>query len=177
VVSQAEDDVIADEMFRVEKGTDMGWPYSYYDGARKLRLDGPEYGGDGKTAVRGNYAMPVAAFYDPRRPAVVDLAFYNGKSFPRMYRGGAFVALHGALSAQTAPHGQGGFTVAFVPFKGNKAGEPVTFADGFAGPSPSDKTMKAAAYRPVGVAFGADGALYVADSNKGRIWRIAYEKP
>jgi glucose/arabinose dehydrogenase len=178
VVSVAEDDAIADEMFRVEKGTDFGWPYTYYDGARKIRLTGPEYGGDGKTAVTGTYATPVVAFSQPRRPAVLDLAFYTGKQFPRMYRGGAFLALHGGLEAQSAAHDQAGFSVVFVPFKGSHAGLPVTFADGFAGPAPHSKTLKTAVYRPVGVAVGPDGALYVADSNKGRIWRIAYgEKP
>jgi len=48
------------------------------------------------------------------------------------------------------------------------------FADGFAGPSPDYKNTKKAAYRPLGLAVGPDGALYVADSTKGRIWRIAY---
>jgi glucose/arabinose dehydrogenase len=63
-----------------------------------------------------------------------------------------------------------------VPFAGRKAGKPEVFAGGFAGPKPSDRTAKAAAYRPVGVAVGLDGSLYVADSVKGRIWRISYRK-
>ena len=57
-----------DEMFRIEKGTDAGWPYTYYDGVRKLRLVSPEYGGDGKTSPKdGNYATPVAACRMSRR--------------------------------------------------------------------------------------------------------------
>jgi glucose/arabinose dehydrogenase len=178
IVSAADDWAIPDEMFRIVKGTDMGWPYTYYDGVRKLRLISPEYGGDGKTSpTDSNYATPVAAFFQPRRPAVLDLAFYNGKQFPSMYRGGAFLAMHGGADADVAPEGQAGYNVVFIPFKKGKAGAPVNFADGFAGPLPSDKNLKTAAYRPVGVAVGADGSLYVAESNKGRIWRISYSKP
>jgi glucose/arabinose dehydrogenase len=173
VVSAADDDAIPDEMFRIVKGTDLGWPYTYYDGARKLRLSGPEYGGDGKTSPSdGSYATPAATF-QPKRPAVLDLAFYNGNRFPRMYRGGAFLAMHGGEGAPV-PEGHAGYDIVFVPFTGNRAGLPTVFADGFAGPAPGDKNVQTAPYRPVGVAVGADGALYVAESNKGRIWRISY---
>jgi len=172
LVSQAQDDAIADEMHRIVKGTDIGWPYTYWDGARKLRLTAPEYGGDGKTPVTGGkYAVPVAAF-QPLRPAVLDLAFYDGSQFPRGYRGGAFFAMHGGNDPTAVPGGRNGYNVVFVPFQGRKAGKPMAFAEGFAGPG--DKNIKTAPYRPVGVAVGPDGALYVAESNKGKIWRISY---
>ncbi len=175
LVTAEQDDAIPDEMFRITKDTDMGWPYTYWDSQRKIRLAAPEYGGDGKTPVKdAKYAKPVEAFA-PLRPAVLDMVFYDGSQFPRKYRSGAFLAMHGGgADGGTLPNGHGGYDVVFVPFAGGKAGKPEVFADGFAGPGPGDKQVKTAAYRPVGVAVGPDGALYVADSNKGKIWRISY---
>ena len=168
IVSAQDEDNIADEMDRVTKGTDFGWPYTYYDGVRKLRLIAPEYGGDGKTrAPAGIYSTPVLTF-QARRPAPLDLVFYSGNKFPERYRGGAFVVLHGTRN-------KNGYDVVFVPFSGKGiAGEPTIFADGFAGFDHSGASTARPKYRPSGAAVGPDGALYVADSQVGRIWRIAY---
>ncbi|HLH17741.1 MAG TPA: PQQ-dependent sugar dehydrogenase [Bryobacteraceae bacterium] len=168
LVSAEDDDHIADEMHRITKGTDVGWPYTYWDGVRKVRLVSPEYGGDGKTAApSGAYSSPVVTFQSPRA-APVDLVFYTGNQFPAEYRGGAFIVLHGTRS-------KNGYDVVFVPFnRHGKSGDPKVFADGFAGFDASAAKPGPAKYRPIGAAVGPDGALYVADSQKGRVWRIAY---
>jgi glucose/arabinose dehydrogenase len=173
IVSEADGANIADEMFRVSKGTDMGWPYTYYDGARRVRLAQPEYGGDNKSAVTGDrYAAPVAAF--PAHVAPMDIVFYQRRQFPAHYRGGAFIPFHGAGGNDPAGHDQG-YNVMFVPFDAQgRAGAPEEFAGGFAGPDRQDRNGRRAAYRPVGVTVGPDSALYVSDSQKGRIWRITY---
>lgn len=173
IVSAADGAHISDEMFKVVKGTDMGWPYTYYDSARNIRLAQPEYAGDGKTPVTdAKYAVPAVAF--PAHVAPMDIAIYEATQFPAAYRGGAFVAFHGAGGNDPNGH-DGGYNVMFVPLdKSGKAGTPQNFADGFAGPRREDRNGKTAHYRPVGVTVGPDGALYVAESQKGRIWRIAY---
>jgi glucose/arabinose dehydrogenase len=166
IVSAEDDDHIADEMHRVTKGTDFGWPYTYYDGVRKLRLVSPEYGGDGKTPATGSYSTPVLTFHS-RRAAPVDLLFYTGRSFPTSYHNGAFIVLHGTGN-------KSGYNIMFVPFNATgKAGEPTVFADGFAAFDQS--TPPRPRYRPIGAALGPDGSLYVADSQVGRIWRIGYD--
>ena len=168
IISPEDDNNIADEMHGITKGTNFGWPYTYYDGVRKLRLIAPEYGGDGKAvAPAGIYDTPVLTFQS-RRPAPMDLVFYTSDKFPEQYRGGAFIVLHGTRN-------QNGYDVVFVPFNHNGvAGEPTIFADGFAGFDHSGTSKGRAKYRPSGAALGPDGALYVADSQVGRVWRIAY---
>jgi glucose/arabinose dehydrogenase len=173
LVSETDEENVAEEMYKISKGSDWGWPYSYYDGVRNIRLVAPEYGGDNKTeAQSGLYAKPAALLTGHSSP--LDMAFYNGTQFPRSYRGGAFVAFHGGQGPDNAK-GHPGYNVTFLPFdRRGKAGTPVVFADNFAGPTPGDRSVTRAKYRPVGITAGPDGALYVADSEKGKIWRIYY---
>lgn len=161
----------SEEFFRIKEGTNAGWPYYYYDHIQKKKLLNPEYGGDGKITAKGNdYEQPLIGF--PGHWAPNDLLFYTGDQFPERYKHGAFIAFHG--STIRAPYPQAGYFVAFVPFKnGVPSGEWEAFADGFAGVDTIVNTSDAKA-RPMGIAMGPDGSLYITESNKGKIWRIMY---
>ena len=74
-----------------------------------------------------------------------------------------------------APLPEEGYHVVFLSFTAdNLAGDYAIFADGFAGGMASPE---GAAHRPVGLAQGPDGALYLSDDKAGRIWRITYAAP
>lgn len=162
----------SEEFLRVTEGADFGWPYCYYDQIQGKKVLAPEYGGDGKIQGRcGDCEDPVMGF--PGHWAPNDLLFYQGEQFPARYKDGAFIAFHG--STNRSPYPQAGYFVAFVPFKvGQPTGEWEVFADGFAGVDTIVNTSNAK-FRPMGLAVGPDGSLYVSDSRKGKIWRIMYK--
>lgn len=161
----------AEEFHRIDEGGHYGWPYTYYDPQQNARMMAPEYGGNGKQKADGNYIDPLVAL--PAHWAPNDLVFYHGEQFPEEYRGGAFIAFHGSWNR--APESQDGFNIVFIPFKNGKPDQGwQIFADGFAGRENISRAGQAA-FRPTGLAVGADGALYVSDSVQGRIWRIAYQ--
>ena len=158
----------AEVVFRLEAGGDYGWPYCYYDWRQRRNVLQPEYGGDGKTPGRCESApRPVVAF--PGHWAPDGLAFYNNRHFPLKYRGGLFIAFHGSWNRAPAP--QQGYKVMFVPIeRGVASGPAEVFADGFAG---TTVTPQGARYRPVGLAVGPDGSLYVtSDQGEGAVFRI-----
>jgi glucose/arabinose dehydrogenase len=167
---EQQNELPAEIFARVREGADFGWPYCYYDAGQRKQLLAPEYGGDGKT--EGECAMkdkPDVAF--PAHWAPDALAFYSATGFPAKYQGGAFVSFHGSWNRKPA---QAGYLVAFVPFAdGKPTGTYEEFASGFAGPR-NPENPDQAAHRPMGLATGPDGALYVSDDVNGRIWRITY---
>ncbi|WP_196887945.1 PQQ-dependent sugar dehydrogenase [Aureivirga sp. CE67] len=163
----------AEEFLLVKENANFGWPYCYYDGLIDKKVLAPEYGGDGKKIGRcADMSDPVMAF--PAHLAPNDLVFYDKEAFPEKYQKGAFIAFHGSWNR--APEKQEGYYVVFVPFNGElPSGDWEIFADGFSEIgevfSPSD-----AKHRPVGVAVGNEGSLFVSDSVDGTIWKISYTK-
>jgi glucose/arabinose dehydrogenase/mono/diheme cytochrome c family protein len=160
----------SEELLLLTPKGDYGWPECYHDPFVQKLVLSPEYGGDGKTiGVCANKIAPIAVF--PAHWAPNAMVRYDQNEFPPRYRSGVFIAFHG--SWDRAPYPQGGYNVAFQALNGDHAsGECEIFADGFAG---AVKSPAQAEHRPTGLAVGPDGALYVSDDVRGRIYRIVYQ--
>jgi glucose/arabinose dehydrogenase len=156
----------AEVVFALPQGTDGGWPYCYFDSRKKMRLQNPEYGGDGAKVgdCDTRMAMPAASF--PGHWAPNATMFYDGRQFPESYRGGMFVAFHGSWNRGTGLEVQEGYRVVFVPFKDGKA---VGTYETFAAPAGAPTSI-----RPSGLAVGPDGSLYIGADAQGKIWRVMY---
>jgi glucose/arabinose dehydrogenase/mono/diheme cytochrome c family protein len=160
----------AEELLLLKANGDYGWPECYYDAFMQELVLSPEYGGDGGKAIGLCVSKlgPIAAF--PAHWAPNAMVGYDKEQFPEHYRNGVFIAFHG--SWDRAPYEQGGYNVVFQPLDGDRAaGECEIFADGFAG---ALKSPAQAEHRPSGLAVGPDGALYVSDDVRGRIYQIVY---
>jgi len=162
----------AEEFLIIKDGKNYGWPYTYYDPVKKKRMLAPEYGGDGTIESAEDYEDPIMGM--PAHWAPNDLLFYKGKQFPDRYKEGAFVAFHGSTNRN--PYPQAGYIVAFIPFENGKPfGRWEVFADGFSGVDVI-REMADAKFRPVGLAEGPEGALFISDSKKGRIWKVTFDR-
>lgn len=162
----------SEEFLKIDDQDNFGWPYCYNDHLQGEKVLAPEYGGDGKEIGRcEQYEAPIMAF--PGHWAPNDLMFYRGDMMPEKYHNGAFIAFHGSWNR--APEPQAGYKVVFVPFEGNMpSGDYEEFADHFAGDGEDFQSPQEAEYRPMGLSQDKEGAIYVTDSNVGRIWKITY---
>jgi glucose/arabinose dehydrogenase len=156
-----------EELVRVQQGDDFGWPYCYYAVASQKLVLAPEYGGNGTVTERCDQKKNAVAAL-PGHWAPMSLLIYSGSVFPAKYRNGAFIAFHGSWNRSPEP--QAGFRVVFVPLAGGQpSGAYETFANGFAG---GNLDPGGAAHRPVGLAQGPNGEIYLTDDKGGRVWRI-----
>lgn len=162
-----------EELVRVDRGADYGWPYCYYDVDRRTLVLAPEYGGDGQKVDQcARKTQPQMAF--PGHWAPDGMLFYTGTQFPMRYRGGAFIAFHGSWNR--APLPQAGFRVVFAPFRFDRpTGTFETFADGF-NPTSAPGRAQPGTRRPTGIAQAPDGSIFLTDDTGGTIWRISYRR-
>ncbi|MDX8516149.1 PQQ-dependent sugar dehydrogenase [Mesorhizobium captivum] len=151
------DDVPFEYATAVKDGAFYGWPW-YYIGDN----EDPHHEG-ARPDLAGKVTTPDVLMQAHSAP--LNIAFYEGGSFPADYKGDAFVALHGSWNRGART----GYKVVRLKFEGGKpTGEYEDFATGFV---ISDDEVWG---RPVGVAVAKDGALILTEDGNGTIWRIAY---
>jgi glucose/arabinose dehydrogenase len=137
----------------VKEGAFHGWPDCMTVGGKVLA--------DDKGARCDGVTPPTVEIQAHSAP--IGLAFYTGSQFPAEYRGSLFVAYRGSWNRSIPT----GYKVVRIRFQDGKPAGVEDFATGWlAGTS--------AWGRPVDVALGRDGALYVSDQQAGRIYRISH---
>lgn len=151
------DDLVPDYITHVQDGGFYGWPWYYMGGFHDPRHAG-------KHPELKNKVITPDVLLQPHY-ASLEMTFYNGQQFPEEYRGDIFAAEHGSWNR----HKRTGYEVIRVPVKdGQAGGEYQDFLTGFV--TADGKVWG----RPVGVAVGKDGSLFVSDDGSNSIWRVSY---
>lgn len=151
------DHLVPDYITSVRDGGFYGWPWFYIGPHQDPRHEGkhPE--------LKDKVVVPDVLLQS--HSASLGLTFYRGSSFPEKYRGSIFAAEHGSWNRARRT----GYKVIHVPVKdGSAAGEYVDFMTGFV--TPEGEVWG----RPVAVAEGVGGVLFVTDDGGSCIWRVSY---
>jgi glucose/arabinose dehydrogenase len=150
------DNTPPETVYALQEGGNYGWPR-----CQAGDIIDPDYGrpGDCNGVVQPLIKMQAHS-------APLGLTFYTAPHFPQQYHG-LFVAFHGSWNRSVPT----GYKVVFIPLTatGGVNGPARDFATGWLDPHTGTVTG-----RPVGLAVGPDGALYVSDDEHGRIYRITY---
>jgi glucose/arabinose dehydrogenase len=152
------DDFPPCELNRVVRGGFYGWPLANGD-----RVVDPDLGVGRESEVEASIP-PVHGFRAHTAP--LGITFLQGDSAPAPYRGAALVALHGSWNR----HEKDGYEVVSLHWHPDGSVEERPFLSGFL----EDGDVIG---RPVDVAEGPDGAIYVSDDYAGSIYRIGWGEP
>ena len=153
------DDVPFEYATHVKEGAFYGWPWFYIGGN-----EDPHHKGT-RPDLKDKVTVPDVLIEAHSAP--LQIVFYDGDSFPPEYKGDAFVTLHGSWNRGW----RSGNKVVRLLFKdGKPTGEYEDFLTGFV------ISNEKAWGRPVGIAVGQDGSLFVTEDGSGTIWRVSYRK-
>jgi glucose/arabinose dehydrogenase len=152
------DDLPPETVYIVRDGVDYGWP-----GCHSGNIVDPEFGGPDACQDVGQPVTQMQAHSAP-----LGLTFYDGEAFPDEFQGDLFIAFHGSWNRSVPT----GYKVVRLPLQGSQPAGPVEdFAVGWL-----DNETGEASGRPVGLAVGPDGALFVSDDKGGFIYRITNDR-
>jgi glucose/arabinose dehydrogenase len=142
----------------VVEGAFYGWPWYFIGGHEDPRQAGH------RPDLKDKVTVPDVLMQAHSAP--LQMTFYQGDNFPAGYNGSAFVTMHGSWNRDKRT----GYKVVRLLFDGSgkPTGEYEDFMTGFV---VSDTQVWG---RPVGVAVGIDGSLFVTEDGNGTIWRISY---
>ena len=153
--------LVPDYVTHVQEGGFYGWPWYYMGGAAGGKQD-PRH--KGKHPELQAKVITPDVLVNPHF-ASLEMLFYEGKQFPAEFHGDGFAAEHGSWNRAQ----RSGYEVIRLPMKGGHAtGEYEDFLTGFVLPN-GDVWG-----RPVGVAVGPDGSLFVSDDGSKSIWHVTY---
>jgi glucose/arabinose dehydrogenase len=143
------------ELNRIEAGKFYGWPYVHGD-----KTPDPDFGEGHEDKVRASVA-PIHHF--DAHSAPLGITFIRGSGLPRDYQGAALVALHGSWNRT----GKSGYAVVSLHFDEKGGISERKLVTGFE----QDEDVIG---RPVDIAEGPDGAIYISDDFSGSIYRLSY---
>jgi len=155
------ENLVPDYFTRITGGQFFGWPWYYLGDHEDPRQAGV------RPDLKGKISLPDTLFVSHSAP--LGFTFYQApagavSAFPADYDGQAFIALHGSWNRAARTGSK--VVVAHIR-DGKPTGEYEDFLTGFI---LDDRRVSG---RPVGVAVGPEGALYVSDDAGNRIWRVA----
>jgi glucose/arabinose dehydrogenase len=155
---QLGDNLVPDYITHVTEDGFYGWPWWYMGGHQDPRHKGKHPELKSKVITPDVLIQP--------HDASLEMAFYQGQQFPTEYHGDIFAAEHGSWNRKVRT----GYEVIRVPMHhtGRASGEYQDFLTGFV--TPQGQVWG----RPVGVAVGQDGSLFVSDDGSKSIWRVHY---
>jgi glucose/arabinose dehydrogenase len=149
------DEAPPEELNRIEKGLSYGWPYAYGE-----RVPDPDLGAGNAEKIQGS-TPPVHVFAAHSAP--LGITFLRGRGLPPAYHGAAMVALHGSWNRTK----KRGYAVVSLHFGDDGTISEREFISGF-------EVDEDVIGRPVDIAEGADGAIYISDDFTGSIYRVTY---
>jgi len=148
------DDTPHCELNLLEEGADYGWPYAYGD-----RQHDPEFDGDHENVQA---SRPMAHGFGAHR-APLGLRFFGLDNAPKGFEGTALVALHGSWNRSELA----GYKVVSLHFGADGSIEQRDFLTGF-------ELDEDVIGRPVEMAFGPDGGIYISDDYSGTIYKVGW---